>query len=464
MALCAGVPCCAHGQAEGAANASHWRVYGRKAFVAYLVSLGCEDCAPLLLEGTATELPFTLSSQVFGCADVDVLLPSLHWVYESVRRRHGGELPGLLVDGGANVGRATARWIAALGDVFGRRAAQNESQAPCIICAGADATAGGGAAGAAAAPPTVAVVAVEPSASNFALLRKHAAEGLWEYEGYLGIQAALGSEAGEAMLAFNDDFAVDEVATLLFKATDERPRQRVRVMTLDEVVAAARASIAGVGGADVFLLKLDIEGMEPQVLRSVARAQAKVQFITFEYASNVWQQSLAGVIADLFADGYFCFLITPERLFPVSGAFWDMAYELPMWSNVFCGLEDDPDLAALVQLHVGAIGLWPMLPGTYLEGFAGDSEAPVDLAAARALCTDLGQACAGVTCECPSDHCGRQGDAVDRCTARVGTGGVRWSPTGEVTYLRDAELGELFLIRRRQRAAQARAAAAPAAW
>ena len=47
-------------------------------------------------------------------ADVDVLLPSLHWLYET--SHHPGRIPGILVDGGANVGRASARWVAAFGD------------------------------------------------------------------------------------------------------------------------------------------------------------------------------------------------------------------------------------------------------------------------------------------------------------------------------------------------------------
>ena len=49
---------------------------------------------------------------------------------KAARRRLGGEPPGLLVDGGANVGRATARWLAALGDTFGRATARNRTQAP----------------------------------------------------------------------------------------------------------------------------------------------------------------------------------------------------------------------------------------------------------------------------------------------------------------------------------------------
>lgn len=420
----------------------------RYAFVSHLQGMGCEECQ--VLHADFDEAPFHVSSQVFGCADVDALLPSLHFLYEAARQRGGGALPGLLVDGGANVGRATSRWIAAFGDVFGRRAAANKTQAPCIICAGADATAGGGAAGAAEAPPTVFVVSVEPSAGNFALLQRHAAEGGWGIEGFLPINAALGNESLEAMLAFDGGFAIDELATLVFDDSDARARQRVRVMTLDDVVAEAgrklrwpRATLPG-----VFLLKLDIEGMEPAVLRSIRGSRSSVKFVTFEYAGNVWRESLASVVADLHGAGYFCFLIMPERLLPVSGPFWDPIYELPMWSNLFCGVEGDPDLASMVQLHAGAVGLWPMLRRTYLQSIAGDDGAPRAFAEARALCVSLGDACGGVTCDCAEEDgaCGGWGAAAPGlCTPRRGEGGALRSPEGEVTFLRDPEASELYL-------------------
>ncbi|CAE8644957.1 unnamed protein product, partial [Polarella glacialis] len=128
------------------------------------------------------------------------------------------------------------------------------------------------------------------------------------------------------------------------------------------VVNAAEKAFQGLGASSrrIFLLKLDIEGMEPAVLRFLSRPTSpEVKFVSFEYAGNVWREPLSGVVKDLYAAGYFCFLMTQERLFPVSGPFWDDIYELPMWSNLFCGRDGDPDLEALVQLHSGAVGLWP---------------------------------------------------------------------------------------------------------
>ncbi|CAE8642156.1 unnamed protein product, partial [Polarella glacialis] len=177
---------------------------------------------------------------------------------------------------------------------------------------------------------------------------------------------------------------------------------------------------------------LDIEGMEPAVLRFLSRPTSpEVKFVSFEYAGNVWREPLSGVVKDLYAAGYFCFLMTQERLFPVSGPFWDDIYELPMWSNLFCGRDGDPDLEALVQLHSGAVGLWPRMPRTYLAGFAGDDPRPTSLVEARHLCTDLGEACAGVTCEVAV---GDESGAPGACTARAGLGGMRVSPGTDVMW------------------------------
>eukprot|EP00929_Paragymnodinium_shiwhaense_P092298 TRINITY_DN52171_c0_g1_i1.p1 TRINITY_DN52171_c0_g1~~TRINITY_DN52171_c0_g1_i1.p1 ORF type:complete len:485 (+),score=91.84 TRINITY_DN52171_c0_g1_i1:114-1568(+) len=441
-----------------------WRQVGRETFVHFVVSLGCDQCGSLMEEvPLEADPPLQLSSQHFGCADIDVLLPSLHFLYEERKRKLGGKLPGLLVDAGANVGRATARWIAAFGDTFGRRTSKNASQAPCIICAGAQATAGGGASGAAAAPPSVVVVAVEPSPSNFVLLQKHAAEYNWHDEGFLPIHAAMGGEAGEASLAISEEFAVDEVATILPKPGDTRKRTTVKVITLNDAIQRGLDAFPGADSKQgVFMLKLDVEGMEPTVLRSLAKREVPVKFVSFEYAGDVWQESLRGVVKDLYAIGYFCFLVGEEQLYPVSGPFWDVVYEVPVWSNLFCAEEEDPDLEALVQLHTGAVGLWPAIPATYLPGFADGDEAEYELFVAQQRCTDLGSKCGGVTCQCPNGGCAGPGvlprsvrppnaPELGLCTLREGFGGsLRPSPENEVTFLRDPAAGDPFLAYRRQ--------------
>mmetsp|Transcript_154391 Transcript_154391/g.474522 ORF Transcript_154391/g.474522 Transcript_154391/m.474522 type:complete len:147 (+) Transcript_154391:425-865(+) len=138
-----------------------------------------------------------------------------------------------------------------------------------------------------------------------------------------------------------------------------------------------------------------------------------------------------------------------------------------MWSNAVCGREADVDLSSLVQLHSGAVGLWPFLPDTYLSGLAAEDaegQAPRPLFEAQQLCTDLGEACAGVTCDCREGGCGPSAFApsahddgedygLGLCTARAGRGGARRSPAGEVSFLRDPTAGDLFLAYREAAAA-----------
>eukprot|EP00435_Cladocopium_sp_Y103_P047275 s1781_g13.t2 len=357
--------------ARPSAAESPWQEWAREVFVDFIEGIGCQDCSQLLDQ--EAEMQFTLSSNIFGCADIDVLLPSLHWLYESRRFDDGvspPSLPGLLVDGGANVGRATARWISSFGDSFSRQISSNPSVAPCVVCNGQSASQKQ--VPGLAATPNVAVVAVEPSDSNFQLLLRHSKEHGWEHEAFLPLKAALGGARALGHLAVSEDFAIDEVATLLWEENDPRRKQEVEVITLSEVVEAAQKAFPELLGNDrIFLLKLDIEGLEPAVLRSLGQGPP-VKFVSFEYAANVWKDRLSSVLQDLYAAGYFCFLITSEQLFPVSGPFWSNIYELPMWSNFFCGQEGDSDLESLVQLHVGAVGLWPRIAHSYLPELAED--------------------------------------------------------------------------------------------
>mmetsp|Transcript_15761 Transcript_15761/g.42978 ORF Transcript_15761/g.42978 Transcript_15761/m.42978 type:complete len:459 (-) Transcript_15761:323-1699(-) len=424
-------------------HSKRWRAHGREAFVDFLVSLGCGQCTELHW----TDAPLRISSQKFGCADMDVLLPSLHWAYMTLGRRFPASIPGILVDGGANIGRATARWLAAFGDSFGRRAQRNSTQARCMICAGADATEGTEY----STLPEVVVVSVEPSNSNFALLSAYAEEGQWSEEGWIGLNVALGDQRQFQFLAVSD-FAVDEVATLMYETSDPRKLQRVEVITLDDVISAAHKVFPAlrISEKGVFLLKIDIEGLEPAVLRSLVDVHAPVRFVVFEFAGNVWREPLSDIVSQLYVIGYFCFFITAEQLFPVSGPFWDTVYEVPVWSNFFCGHEDDELLEMIVLLHSGvsALGSRPVLANMHLGDFAVSDATVYDLPTAQRRCEDLGRMCAGVTCKCVGPCRGVQAHnskrAVSNCTVRAGYGGLRKTSRNEVTFLRDVAAGSLF--------------------
>ncbi|OLP99197.1 hypothetical protein AK812_SmicGene18270 [Symbiodinium microadriaticum] len=77
------------------------------------------------------------------------------------------------------------------------------------------------------------------------------------------------------------------------------------------------------------------------------------------------------------------------------------------------------------------------------------------LSQAQHACTDLGAACAGVTCERPAS--GIAGEEPGGCSVRMGIEGLRRSPFGEVTYLKSLAHANLFL-RYRQEAKEAKLA------
>lgn len=64
---------------------------------------------------------------------------------------------------------------------------QNLSVAPCVVCSGSGASLPRP--GEAADAPAVAVVAVEPSETNFRLLLQHSKERAWDAEGFLPLKA-----------------------------------------------------------------------------------------------------------------------------------------------------------------------------------------------------------------------------------------------------------------------------------
>lgn len=133
--------------------------------------------------------------------------------------------------------------------------------------------------------------------------------------------------------------------------------------TLSTVLQKAFAHF---GGAEhfpvsrpIFLLKLDIEGYEPLVIRQSSPEifeHQLVKYLVFEYSEGAWHENLKPIIKFLDTVGYFCFMITREQLFPISYEFWIDEYLKPVWSNVFCGVSGDPDLDLFIALYHGEMG------------------------------------------------------------------------------------------------------------
>ncbi|CAD7973178.1 unnamed protein product [Amoebophrya sp. A25] len=115
----------------------------------------------------------------------------------------------------------------------------------------------------------------------------------------------------------------------------------------------------------VFMLKLDIEGYEPRVIRQSRSLfeQKQIKFLVLEYSQNAWAEGLKRTIKFLDSVGYFCFLITRMELFPISFDFWSGDYENPIWSNVFCGIVGDSDLDLFVEMYHRAPQPIDVVPG-----------------------------------------------------------------------------------------------------
>jgi FkbM family methyltransferase len=109
----------------------------------------------------------------------------------------------------------------------------------------------------AAVGPLGRVIAIEPAERPRARLL----EAVKQFDNVSVIDAAVGASAGEGVL-YSDDAAGNDTPTLV--AHPGRSRTNVSIRTLDDCLAAF-------GIERVDLLKLDVEGWEPQVLAGARR-------------------------------------------------------------------------------------------------------------------------------------------------------------------------------------------------
>lgn len=289
---------------------------------------------------------------------------------------------------------------------------------------------------------------------------------------------------------FNDEaWMAEQVAEAKNRAADRAARESLGLNATtsdEEEVSAVPYGVTFPPERPVFLLKLDIEGYEPLVLRQSRQILAKklVKFIVFEYSENAWHETLQPIIDFLNSVGYFCFLITRSELFPISFEFWTDDYLNPVWSNVFCGVVGDPDLDFFVELYhreetaklavqsVRSHGVeegsqqeklaeervaderWDLHERSYLMEYTPLTSAAnlFPLARAKELCLRLDSSvCGGITCvkgheylRSVADGEGTRKGAVEdkhgkrvACTLRVGKEGPQGpSPIGEFSYVR----------------------------
>lgn len=121
------------------------------------------------------------------------------------------------------------------------------------------------------------VLSFEPHPELFAVLGRNVAEarGNWDVATVEAHQAALGERSGAAELHLPPDFETnDGVARIAAEPAADGRALTVRVVALDEIM----------GDAPIDVLKLDVEGYEPQVLKGTERAilERRIKHIVFE--------------------------------------------------------------------------------------------------------------------------------------------------------------------------------------
>lgn len=101
---------------------------------------------------------------------------------------------------------------------------------------------------------------------------------------------------------------------------------------------------------EIFLLKIDVEGFDMDVLDGADEtlSEGRVRFLIFEYNwkwfSGGRTRTLHSVVDGLYQRYDFaCFFIRGRRLYPLFGAWWNDAYEVRDWSNIFCTRRADAD-------------------------------------------------------------------------------------------------------------------------
>jgi FkbM family methyltransferase len=128
-----------------------------------------------------------------------------------------------------------------------------------------------------AAGPQGKVISFEPHPELFGILQRNVAEvsQRWKVATFQLHQSALGEESGTAQLELPEDFEKnDGIAKIGSTANSGGRSISVPIATLDELL----------GNVSVSVMKIDVEGFEPQVLRGAKTLlqERRIQHILFE--------------------------------------------------------------------------------------------------------------------------------------------------------------------------------------
>lgn len=103
---------------------------------------------------------------------------------------------------------------------------------------------------------------------------------------------------------------------------------------------------------DIFVLKIDTEGHDVNVLRGAKQLlqEKRITFVVFETYTNVLTKQVAELMG---ANGYLCFIISPAMLLPIHTEDWWYSHlEKPLswWGNGVCGIRGSKSLGMLWRM------------------------------------------------------------------------------------------------------------------
>jgi len=211
-------------------------------------------------------------------------------------------------------------------------------------------------------PPSLRYICVEPNPSAFAEMSKRAQEFGWLQRSFCGIPAAVssGDRLHDSQFVMSEAHGEPKMDAHLLDVGDRHLSEgqslaNVIVLTLDSLFDQ---QLCGIDRKEhVYLLKIDAEGHDAQVLQGAAKllAEGRAKYILFEHISSEGAGDLADTLSYLWEHRIGCFLIMDRFLVPVSGGWFHPLYKNTLRGglvknvDIFCASPHDEDLPTILD-------------------------------------------------------------------------------------------------------------------
>jgi FkbM family methyltransferase len=133
----------------------------------------------------------------------------------------------------------------------------------------------------------------------------------------------------------------------------------VRVSYVNATTIDQMSERLGINTDIIDVLAIDVEGMDPGVMRGARKllGAGRVRVLEFEYNNmRLWTTEMLKDVTDELAElGYDCFYMQQTNLIRITGC-WSPKFEAHYWSNVMCVRRADEALLALLSQYMPPLG------------------------------------------------------------------------------------------------------------